>query len=160
MKHNAKSFSNLIGELVTTDDLDTLREELAAVKEDALVPNTPGSEVKLKELIRPRILKAIKADLKAFDEDARSYAREAMEVAAKLPLMELTLAYEPTPVGLRRILEKLRSISNQQYILSLIVNPALLGGMVCVLRGEFRDYSLSNKLGQLMTEMYPGIEEQ
>ena len=158
MKHNAKSFSNLLGEMVTTEDIDTLREELEAILNTTLTGEVLSWDEQLKVQVRPRVLASIDRDLKEFDGDRREYAQEALAVAGELPVMEITLAYEPVPAGIRRIVEKLRELSGQLYIVSILVNPAILGGMVGVVRGEFRDYSLSNKLGLLMSEMYPGIE--
>jgi hypothetical protein len=160
MKHNAKSFSNLLAELTTNDDVDILREELMAIEEAAVSSENFLKNDGLMAKVRPRILLAIQQDLNIFDADPRSYAREAMEVALSLPVMEVTLAYEPVPEGIKRLGEKLRSISGKPYLLSLIINPALLGGMVCVVNGEFRDYSMSAKLAALLKEMYPGMEEQ
>jgi hypothetical protein len=145
MKHNAKSFSNLLGEILVREDVTLLEEELKLLGESVF---TQGVEAKIRE----RIAAAIKADLKGFEGEAKIYYQEALELVRNLPEIELTIAFEPTPEAVRRMVTKVRQLVQKEVVLSLVINPAIVGGALIATRGEFRDYSISAKLLSLLNE--------
>ena len=65
-----------------------------------------------------------------------------------LPILEITLAFNPDEAFKEKILEKLTSFTSIKFILKISTNKDLIAGCTLSFRGKFVDYSLLRTLTQ------------
>lgn len=79
-------------------------------------------------------------------EQLQVYFDGLREYIAKLPILQLVIAYHPTNEQLEQISDWARMTTGEPIILSLIYNKNILGGAVITYQGRVTDLSVKKKL--------------
>jgi len=121
----------------TTSDVTVLRQEI-----DLLLNSLYHSDIEkiLKEKVRASTAELI-GDKR--EQELNSYLEGLLDYLSGLPVVELALAYEPTPEHIAAFSEWFRGQS-KSVILNLRHDPSLIGGATISANGKYRDYSIRN----------------
>ena len=131
----------------TTEARATLLAEIDALTKS--VYQTEGSFDKtLESGVRSEIKTVISAVTK---QDQTPKQKEATLTALRdavlaLPLLHMTLAFEPSARGIAAFSEKARSYFGPDVVLDIVVDPALFGGAQISYNGRYTDLSLAAKM--------------
>jgi flagellar biosynthesis/type III secretory pathway protein FliH len=92
-------------------------------------------------------------DLKVSTESPASiqkFLRDLQERLKKLPQVSIRLAITPNDDTLRSISKWFDATLGEKTLVSFVVDPALLGGVVIEWNGIYLDYSLKKRLAQVL----------
>jgi hypothetical protein len=156
MKLRASTFSNLMEVVLTREDYLMARDELVAVYQALTAPKQVGVDEALGQ-IRPGLAAAIRTDWLEAKLEPVAYITEAVAYLDAVPTVEMTLAFEPSKKMLARLILKLREGAQILPVVSLTINPSILGGMEVISRGKYADLSLRKKIANTFDELVPGV---
>jgi hypothetical protein len=159
MKRQASTFSNLMEMVLTREDYLMARDELVLVYQMVTAPSPKKIEDAL-ETIRHNLAVAITADWKMAKLEPAAYLAEAVAYLDQVPTVEMTLAFEPSQKMLARVVSKLREGAAVAPVVSLSINPSILGGMEVIVNGKFADLTLKKNIAEAFAELVPGVMEK
>ncbi len=64
------------------------------------------------------------------------------KTVSEIPIMELTVAVEPSELALARIKEWIDTHSHTKVVLEIKVNPRIIGGVRIAFNGRYHDYTV------------------
>lgn len=94
-------------------------------------------------------------------DDRAAYFSKLKARLGRLPKMEIELAFSPSENFTKRIAKIIQENTNSEVILDINVKPTILAGATFGYRGQFRDYSFSAKLTEVLKQKYAkGLHEE
>ncbi len=139
-------YSEILSKVRTKSEAQYLGDEIDLLLEKIYSTREGGYEEAMKGQVRAWVSELIRAEMEKESIGAEEYLRGLKERLTKLKTIKLTLAFEPSEVGLDKIHEWIRRNVGEGIVFDISINPTLLGGAVIVSGGEYRDYSLRRKL--------------
>jgi len=107
----------------------------------------------LSKFIRVRVATEIKKILQAGaivkNEEVKRVLSDAYRTICALPILRLTLAFEPSEAVINGFSYWSRNNLKPGILLDLSLDRNLVGGAVIAYEGKFYDYSLRNKVKQI-----------
>lgn len=88
----------------------------------------------------------------AGDEAQKAYITEIINYLKKLPIVKVTLAFEPNSTFSNKINEVISSLLGHKIILDFEVNPQIVAGIALEYKGKFADYSYMEKTTDFLKE--------
>jgi F0F1-type ATP synthase delta subunit len=82
--------------------------------------------------------------------DIKNFLDKLAEKITKLPVLSLTLAFEPNEQTLNILNEWFVINIKKQFIFDISINPNLIAGVVLNFNGKFLDYSINQKFDQIL----------
>lgn len=79
---------------------------------------------------------------------AQEFFQQIKEMLGQMPVVSLTLAFDPKPENITSISDWLTFNTKTQILLDYCVNPKLIGGCIVVYKGFYKDASLRKKLSE------------
>lgn len=76
----------------------------------------------------------------------QKFLENLKEALASLPAAKLTFAFEPKAGTVKKIAVWLENNLKEKVLIETEVNPAIVGGLLIEFKGNYKDYSLRNKL--------------
>ncbi len=158
MENNFKDFEEKIS---TTEDLNSL---LTDISEAESASYSAGPNV-LSHRLRGKVSPIFEAILQKFEqekvipesqEEKVEYFQKLRDYLQNLPKVRLELAFEPSGEFIKKMVTFIRNDSRKTTVLDIEVKPAILAGATIEHDGNYKDYSFSNKLEQLLKERYSG----
>lgn len=138
--------------------LDTLRASLYKTKINAF-------DEAIKESVSDQLGRLIGKTLKknkikpTNKKDLEEFLSNLKEELGNVEVLNLTLAYSPTPASIEKICDWVRDNISEDLVLEIDENSQIIGGAEINFRGKYRDYSListlsenSNKIGGIVKE--------
>ncbi len=151
-------------ELISFDEALSLSAELRAVMENPIYAKEQkkalfhalNSKLGLSPMVVNFILLLIdKRRLGYFNEIVRIYGEMADEVAGR-GRAKVTSAVDLSPQAVEAIRKRLASITGKEVILTLAVDPRLIGGVVTQIGGVIYDGSIRTQLENLRESLMKG----
>jgi len=82
-------------------------------------------------------------------EKLRTYLTNIREEISQIPVIDLTIAIDPTHQQIKKIGSWITANSKEKYLLNIHVNPKIIGGIQIGIKGTFKDKSLRKQLAEL-----------
>jgi F0F1-type ATP synthase delta subunit len=139
-------YSELNNLVRTEDERESLKEELKTLS-DSLFEKEGSFEQALVGKIRPQTGEAVKkllAEGRVLDKV--KFFKEAEKYLESLPVLELTVAFDPKGTSVERIWQWVRRNVGEGIILKFAVDHSIGAGAIVVFRGKFRDFTLKKLL--------------
>lgn len=154
-------YSEIINQLSTVEDVAQLRAELATL-ESALFTNTKKSfEDILKSEVRDSISAIILRILTKEKMTPATLIKNLNDELAKIAIVELTIAFEPTRQNLDIFHAWLSENLNTPVVLNVHYDPKLVAGAVIIYKGLYRDFSVAKKIDAAVeaefTNLFPSL---
>ncbi|MGI5826508.1 MAG: F0F1 ATP synthase subunit delta [Patescibacteria group bacterium] len=124
--------------------LDGLIESLYEVKGSVESKMNKNLTQELKEALL-KVCRKNKVDL----NNAIAFQKflESLKIAVqKIPLAKLSFAFEPNGDIIKKIASWIAVNLKEKVLIEIEVNPAIIGGLLIEFNGNYKDYSLRNKL--------------
>lgn len=86
------------------------------------------------------------------DSAQKQFLEEIISELKKVPLVKITLAFEPDDSFTAKLNETISNQVNQKIFLDILVNHHIVGGVVLEYQGKFKDYSLEPRVDQYLKE--------
>lgn len=138
----------MISTILTVEDARRTREKLNNIQENIFSTN-----YNLEKSLDSFLSQEEKQEFKSFfsqnnlnlktPKEINLGIEKIQESIDKMPLVILTTAFKPTVSSIRKFSNLLSERNKERVLLSLNVNPQILGGVLIELNGNFRDYSLN-----------------
>jgi F0F1-type ATP synthase delta subunit len=87
------------------------------------------------------------------NSELKKFFSSIIESIAKLPIMSLTIAFEPKEKTLQKLSEWFVMNVNKQAVFDIIVNPELLGGAAIDFNGKHMDFSIRPKFEEIIADV-------
>lgn len=84
--------------------------------------------------------------------DIKNFLDKLQEQITKLPMLSLTLAFEPNEETLNLINEWFAINTKKQFIFDITINPNLLAGVAINFNGKYLDYSVNKKFDKVLKD--------
>ena len=132
----------LTSRIRTTEERDKLNEELDILLANLYEHKGAGLESALRTQVRSWVAEDIRANIPEHIEEVEKYLKGIKTAFEKLPVLKLTIAFDPTDSSIDKFLSFARKNVSEEILLELEVNPLIFGGCEITYKGEFRDFSL------------------
>lgn len=138
-------YSDLIASIKTVGDADRLLSEIDMLEALSFKPEAMSS---ISETDAEKIMEIIsKNNLDANNQDSyRTFSENLKAVIAKLKVIKLVLAFDPT----RKTIEKIHSFISGNigidYILDIEVEQSILAGAIVIFNGKYNDFTLKKSI--------------
>lgn len=153
MNEKILKYKALVDLIKTTDDLVVLDEEIDMVLQSIYHTEIYDLEEILAKFVRVRIAveikKLISQDSISGKEQTRTLLSDAYRTICALPILKLTMAFEPSESIIDNISNWARSNLQSGILLDLSLDRSLLGGAQIVYEGKYYDYSLKKKIKEV-----------
>lgn len=153
MNEKILKYKALIDLIKTTDDLVVLDEEIDMVLQSIYHTEIYDLEEILAKYVRVRVAVEIKKLINynsiAGKDQTRALLSDAYRTICALPILKLTMAFEPSESVIDNISNWARSNLQSGMLLDLSLDRSLLGGAQIVHEGKYYDYSLKKKIKEV-----------
>jgi hypothetical protein len=144
--------SDLLLLVRTKLEADLLCRELECLEEALFMTDTGGWNEILRTKVRLSVAEIISYEFPQDIEGRRKQLRELKESLLNLPVVNLTLAIEPTLDLVTELSNHLRDAVNAEIILDIQSDSLIVGGAVITFQGRFGDYSAASKMERAWNE--------
>lgn len=146
-------YQGLIRLTQTTEDVVKLDEEIDSLLQSIYHVDKHMFEDTLEKMVRIRVAMEIR-DLvqqgtSSKKEEIRSLLSDAYRIICALPILQLTLAFEPSEAVIGNISRWARKNLISGILLDLSLDKSILGGAIIMFHGKFYDFSLRKKLKEI-----------
>lgn len=153
MDEKLLKYKSLIELTKTTEDVVSLDEEIGLLLQSLFHFDKGKFEEILESQIRIRVAieirKLLQTNIFMSKEEIKALLTDAYHTICVLPILRLTLAFEPSESVINSISYWARQKLEAGILLDLSLDRSLLGGAVIMHKGKFYDYSLRNKLREI-----------
>lgn len=140
-------FDQILSKLKTTEQADRLVDELINLKANAFKPSAPAlEELVLKELSTSYgedLLLIIKQNKPV---DVQKFINEFIEVLKNLPVLNLTIAFEPRSKSIDHFHAFITQNISKNILMNIEIDPSIVGGAQITFNGKYIDFSLKKLL--------------
>lgn len=150
MDDKLKKYEGLIELTRTTEDIVKLDEEIDLLLQSVYNVDKQIFEDALEKMVRIRVaveirkLLSVATSLKK--EEIKAILSNAYRTICALPILQLTLAFEPSEASIGNISRWARQNLAPGILLDLSLDRSVLGGAIIAYHGEFYDLTLRKKL--------------
>lgn len=137
--------SELLATLLTLDDRETLRTELELLRNAVFQTKENSFPEALKIKVRNSIAEIIEREVRLQKTEPEKYLSEVLQQLDQVPILELTIAFEPTQENLEHIVAHASKLLSQTVITQLHIQPEVVAGAVIVWNGHYHDASLKTQ---------------
>jgi F0F1-type ATP synthase delta subunit len=134
---NEQIYSEIIKLIKTRDDFNAMNKELQSIEETLYEP-------KVNVEFSPLILELLKSNSKEI------ILAEIKKRLSSIKFVNLTLSFAPSQDMIERISNWLGKSVPQNIALDIKIDPEIVGGAVIEFDGKYFDYSLKNKLDNIL----------
>jgi F0F1-type ATP synthase delta subunit len=153
MDKKLEKYKGLIELTKTTEDLVDLGDEIDSLMHSLYHVDLYKFEDALSQFVRLRIAREIRKLIQLHSlntkDEIKEFFSDAYRAICRLPILRLTLAFEPSESIINTISHWARTNLEEGVLLDLSMDRSVLGGAVIVYRGKFYDYSISKKLKEI-----------
>jgi hypothetical protein len=146
------TYSELLSQLVTSRDVNLLRQELEALQAAAYKVKKDSFAEALKTSVRAWVAEWMTAAIKKDGTDPQKFIDGLLAEIQQLPVVEITIAFEPTQANIERIHNQVVTAIGHQVLIDLKTDQSLIAGATLSVGGKYHDGSQAQKLDSLLTE--------
>lgn len=148
---------NLISNIKTTESLGIFLEDL----EEASRWVYKGGSKALSEKLQGKVGEEFRQKLANFEDsgqlpssrkDLSDFFKGIEKILGKIPVLKLKLAFLPTKEFLTKLVDWMGKQTGKKVFFDIEVNEDVIGGCIFEYQGEYRDYSLGEKLEATLEE--------
>lgn len=157
--------SNSLAFLLTQEDVDFLHADIEKICHNLFLVNSSKKGRSWRESIHPKnraVLENVFSP-QFFDQGSLEEKRKKLVLLQKelrsLPLLRVTLAFDPSRAFLEEIANWARRSFDPAVVLSVETEPAILGGVVVSFAGRYLDNSLRRRLQEAWPQLWPQVKE-
>ena len=155
------SFGDFEEKISTTTDLNNLLADIGEAESASYSAAASILSHKLKSKVSPifeTILRKLEDEgaIPESQEGRVEYFQKLRDYLQNLPEIRLELAFKPSSDFIKKMATFIRSDSGKTIVLDIEVKPAILAGATIEYNGNYKDYSYSSKLEQLLKEKHSG----
>lgn len=150
------SFNALLSKIRTTEERDTM---VAALRHlvASLYQDHKDIQAQLRQFsVSHDQLDALNKLLQESD-DTKKLLPQLLDGVNALEVVELTLAIVPSELILDHIHQEIITMTGRSIVLSIRVDPALVGGMIISFKGKYLDISLKKEAQAYLQSQKPAI---
>lgn len=138
----------------TEDDRKNILDLLTAVNQTLYkVGKSRTKEIELNTKFGPALLTCLSADFEKLEPVvAQKEIEKIVSKIKSIPVIDIIVATEPTPTSLEALEGFAKSKIKKNFILSIKIKPAILGGAIFLIEGKYIDLSVANKLSSAFNE--------
>jgi F0F1-type ATP synthase delta subunit len=81
--------------------------------------------------------------------DLKEFLTQLQEMVSTIPVLTLTIAFEPKEQTLKRIAEWFVTNIHRQVVFDIIIDPGLIAGAAISFNGKHTDFSIKNSFEQI-----------
>jgi len=153
MEDKLKKYQGLIQLTQTTEDVVKLDEEIDLLLQSIYHVDKDMFEDTLEKMVRIRmameIRKLVKQAAISKKEEIKILLSNVYRTICALPILQLTLAFEPSDAVIGSISRWARQNLADGILLDLSLDRSVLGGAIIVYHGKFYDLTLKKKLQEV-----------
>lgn len=153
MEDKLKQFQGMIQLTQTTEDVVKLDEEIDLLLQSIYHVDKDMFEDTLEKMVRIRmameIRKLVKQTASSKKEEIKILLSNMYRTICALPILQLTLAFEPSDAVIGNISRWARQNLVDGILLDLSLDRNVLGGAIIVYHGKFYDLTLRKKLKEI-----------
>lgn len=150
MEEKLKKYQGLIELTQTTEDVVKLDEEIDSLVQSIYNVDKHIFEDTLEKSVRIRVAievrKLVAEIVNPKKEEIKVVLSRAYRTICALPILQLTLAFEPSEVVIGNISRWARQNLADGVLLDLSLDRSVLGGAIIMYQGKFYDFTLRKKL--------------
>lgn len=150
MDEKLLKYQGLIDLTQTTEDVVKLDEEIDLLLQSIYHVDKDMLEDTLKKMVRIRVAMEIRSLVKqtttSKKEEIKTLFSNMYRTICALPILQLTLAFEPSEAVIGNISRWARQNLAAGILLDLSLDRSVLGGAIIVYHGKFYDLTLRKKL--------------
>ncbi len=145
-------FDEIVSSVKTIDEKQMLLDEIELLLHSLYKKSAQSFEDVLRTQVRSRIAQKIEEILRKESGEKHAILEKLQETVLDLPVMELTLAFEPTETSLQRLSTWVKTNVGAKVVFQLKYDRSILGGVIMIHEGEYRDYSVRRQLERIINE--------
>ncbi|OGY23259.1 MAG: hypothetical protein A2172_02710 [Candidatus Woykebacteria bacterium RBG_13_40_15] len=151
-----ESFEKFVEDLITKEQLLSLSDEIEIAlsfiyKGTLSEPLSAKLSSDVSESFRKKLILAEEKGLFSKDPEAqKEFFRELKKYSQSIPVCKITLAFVPRQSFLSNLEDWFIKQVGRKVFLDIYANSKILGGAVIEFEGNYRDYSFSSELEQLL----------
>ncbi len=153
MEEKLLKYKSLIELTKTTDDVVILDQEIGLLLQSLFHFDKRKFEEILENQIRIRVAleirKLLQTNIHMSKEEIKALLSTGYKTICALPILRLTLAFEPSELVINNISYWARNNLEKGILIDLSLDSSLLGGAIIMYKGKFYDYSLRIKLKEI-----------
>jgi F0F1-type ATP synthase delta subunit len=149
--------SKLFSHIRTTDERDTLLDEIGTLLSSLYQEKGRGLDSCLKNKVRFWVSEIVRREIGSDLETAEKYLTGLKETLEGLGILKLTLAFEPTDISIDKFTEFVRRNMGEDIVVEFEYDARILGGALITYNGEFRDFSLKRLFEEEYKQKQPEV---
>ena len=159
------AFTELAKNISTIEDLNLILADTNEAETFSYTSNTRHLSKSLKGKVSSVFEEALEklesaGKIPSSADDRAAYFSKLKSRLGRLPKMEIELAFTPDEKFIRKIAKLIRESTNTEVVLDINVKSSILAGVTIGYKGQFRDYSFSAKLTEVIKQKYAkGLDE-
>lgn len=131
----------IFSKIKTKESLDLFKEEIELLLKSLYKSERQNFNSVLSNKVRAFVVEFIRNKTASGDFNLEGYLRELIDRAQELPTITLFLAFEPSENTLDHFYSFISSACRQPVLLEVNYDPTIIGGVVIIYKGEYRDFS-------------------
>jgi len=141
--------------IVTVEDLTLILDQINLIEsflfKDIKIPLSEKITKEVSEDLRLIIENLEKSEMAKWSPNEKFYFFEKIKKELKkILLIKLEIAFEPSKNFLSKISKWLKENIQQDFVLKIIKNPQITGGLIIEYQGKYFDLSLSKKIDEII----------
>lgn len=141
-------YSEILSRVRTKREAEILAEEIAKLIESLYKTREGTYEAVLGASVRAWVASELKTLFAKEGLNKEETLRDLKDRLEKVKVLKLELAFEPTQDAISKIHEWAKANVDENILLDLGYNPAILAGTIITFKGKYGDYSLRKKLDE------------
>jgi F0F1-type ATP synthase delta subunit len=135
-------FSDFLSQTLLKEDVDLVLEELELLLGSFYGIGEKGIKFALENKIRKTTAETVKSA-------SETEVRETKEQLENLSVVSLALAFEPSLLQLKTIVDWIRSNGVPDCVLDLRIDPKIIAGAIVSYKGKYKDLSFQTAYEQI-----------
>ncbi|MHA2426598.1 MAG: hypothetical protein ACXADB_00960 [Candidatus Hermodarchaeia archaeon] len=135
-------YAPILSKIRTTQEAEKLTEEIDILLNSFFENQGRGFDLALRDKVRAWVSQALRDELSAHKVDGKNYLEGLKGELGKYKKLKLGLAIEPSQTTIESIHSFAQKNIGDKVLLEISYMPALLGGVVIVFEGKYRNFSL------------------
>lgn len=153
-----KKFEQIAEEISTKEELVFFVEEIDLLQ-DFIFKNT---KVPLSERVKDKVAENFRKYIKELEDegflsgspdDQLAFFDDLKDYLQKIPLLKLEIAFSPPHDFLDDLRRWFKEENDKKFIFDITVNPRVIGGAIIEYKGQYRDFSLLEKMNRSVYQM-------
>jgi hypothetical protein len=141
--------STIISQVKTKDEIEKLKDELDILLKSLYELGEGSFDATLKSRIRHKTAVLLRREVDGVTEKAE-YLKKLQKELTDYEEVEVKLGFEPTEVSIDKFWHSIAESMEGKFVLDIEYMPSIIGGVIIVHDGNYRDFSLKKIMDKLL----------